>query len=183
MPQRVPVAKKTMVKLPKTRLGKEGEILEYQVVKSAAQWRKELSAEAYHVLREAGTEPPGSGKLLDEDRPGIYYCGACRAPLFRANEKFTSYCGWPAFFAPLRPAAVLYREDNSLAQVRTEVLCSSCGSHLGHVFPDAPQTPTGLRYCMNSLALYFVPDTGSIADRESTPDVENVPGVEPGESK
>jgi peptide-methionine (R)-S-oxide reductase len=129
----------------------------YPVHKSDAEWRKELSPEEYAVLRQSGTERAGTGKLLGEQRVGIYSCRACGAELFRSNAKFESHCGWPSFFEPSKSDAVELIEDRSHGMVRTEVRCKSCGSHLGHVFDDAPQTPTGDRYCMNSLSLRFEP--------------------------
>lgn len=129
-----------------------------KVQKSEAQWRAELSAPEYQVLREAGTERAGTGKLLGENRAGTYYCKACGAKLFRSETKFESFCGWPSFFDPDENGAVRYLKDYLLGYERIEVRCASCNSHLGHVFDDAPQTPTGKRYCMNSICLTFQPD-------------------------
>lgn len=126
----------------------------YEVEKSDEQWRAELGPR-YAVLRQAATERAWSGDLLDEARDGLYRCGACHNELFRAGTKFDSGCGWPSFYDAVRPEAVELREDVSLGMIRTEVLCARCGSHLGHVFPDGFGTPTGLRYCMNSVALDF----------------------------
>ncbi|OKL46566.1 peptide-methionine (R)-S-oxide reductase [Boudabousia liubingyangii] len=122
-----------------------------------AKWRTLLNPMEYHVLREAGTELPGSGTLIEEDRPGTYYCRACGAKLFRSDAKFASGCGWPAFFAA-EEGATYQIEDHSHGMHRIEVRCSNCESHLGHIFDDAPQTPTGQRYCMNSICLTFEPD-------------------------
>lgn len=126
-----------------------------KVTRSDDEWRALLSPLEYQVLREAGTERPGTGDLLHEDREGIYRCRACGAELFRSATKFDSHCGWPSFYAPTDSEAVELREDRSHGMRRVEVVCASCGSHLGHVFPDAPQTPTGDRYCMNSVSLTF----------------------------
>jgi peptide-methionine (R)-S-oxide reductase len=127
----------------------------YQVNKSEQEWREELGEERYTVLRKAGTERPWTGELLDEKRSGVYTCAACNAELFKSGTKFDSGCGWPSFYESVRPEAVELIEDNTLGMTRTEVRCSSCGSHLGHVFSDGFGTPTGDRYCMNSLSLDF----------------------------
>jgi len=138
--------------------------MDYRVKKTEEQWRSELSAQEYAVLREAATERPWTGELLDEDRAGLYTCGACGAELFRSGTKFDSGCGWPSFYESIRPEAVELIEDTSLGMVRTEVRCAACGSHLGHVFPDGFGTPTGDRYCMNSIALDFRPDGAAEPD-------------------
>ncbi|MEL4317410.1 peptide-methionine (R)-S-oxide reductase MsrB [Leifsonia sp. YIM 134122] len=132
--------------------------MSYQVSKSDDEWREELGAEQFQVLREAATERPWTGELLDEERGGIYTCGACSAELFKSGTKFDSGCGWPSFYESVRPEAVQLIADTTLGMERTEVRCASCGSHLGHVFPDGFGTPTGDRYCMNSIALNFTPD-------------------------
>jgi peptide-methionine (R)-S-oxide reductase len=118
-------------------------------------WLEKLSPEEYAVLREAATERPWTGKLLDESRAGLYTCKACGNELFESGTKFDSGCGWPSFYESVRPEAVRLLEDTSLGIERTEVRCARCDSHLGHVFPDGVGTPTGDRYCMNSLALNF----------------------------
>ena len=128
-----------------------------KVEKSKDQWREELSPEEYAVLREAATERPWTGALLDEHRTGVYSCRACGNELFRSETKFESHCGWPSFYDARDSSAVRLLEDRTLGMVRTEVRCAACDSHLGHLFDDAPQTPTGDRYCMNSVALTFEP--------------------------
>ncbi|KKI22523.1 MULTISPECIES: peptide-methionine (R)-S-oxide reductase MsrB [unclassified Leucobacter] len=128
---------------------------DYRVQRSDAEWREQLSPEEYAILRQAATERAGTGELLDEHRDGLYRCRACGNELFVAGTKFDSGCGWPSFYESVRPEAVELLEDHSLGMVRTEVRCAACGSHLGHVFPDGFGTPTGDRYCMNSLALDF----------------------------
>lgn len=127
----------------------------YEVSKSDQEWREKLSGEEYAILRQAGTEKPWTGKLLNEKREGIYRCRACGVELFRSTTKFDSHCGWPSFYDPSHSEAVELLEDHSLGRLRTEVRCASCGSHLGHLFDDAPETPTGDRYCMNSISLEF----------------------------
>ncbi len=124
--------------------------------KTDAQWKKILTPDQYHILREAGTEIPFSGLLDYETRKGTYYSVGCNEPVFRSEQKYDSGTGWPSFWAPIQPGAVVLSEDNSLGETRIEVL-DKCGGHLGHVFDDGPK-PTGKRYCMNSLALRFVPD-------------------------
>jgi peptide-methionine (R)-S-oxide reductase len=126
----------------------------YRVVQSDAEWRKILSPDAYRVLRQAATEPPFSSPLLHEKRVGIFNCAGCALPLYSYATKYDSGTGWPSFWNHL-PGAILTAEDYSLGMRRTEVHCSQCGGHLGHVFNDGPR-PTGLRYCMNGVALSFI---------------------------
>ena len=135
--------------------------MSYEVTKTDEQWRDELSPEEYQVLRQAGTERPGTGELLHENREGVFRCRACSAELFRSDSKFDAHCGWPSFFEPKESDAVELIEDRTLGMVRTEVRCARCGSHLGHVFDDAPQTPTGERFCMNSISLTFEDGTSA----------------------
>ena len=132
--------------------------MSYRTEKSESEWRAELSADQYAVLREAATERPWTGALLDESRAGLSACAACGNELFKSGTKFDSHCGWPSFYESVRPEAVELIEDRSHGMVRTEVRCAQCGSHLGHVFPDGFGTPTGDRYCMNSIALTFTPE-------------------------
>ncbi|QIK78139.1 peptide-methionine (R)-S-oxide reductase MsrB [Sphingomonas piscis] len=127
----------------------------FEVNLTAAEWRKRLGPQRYHVLREAGTEFPNTSPLNKEHRRGTFACAGCGLPLFASATKFDSGTGWPSFFRPL-PKAVVTRADRSLLMERTEVLCRRCGGHLGHLFEDGPR-PTGLRYCMNGLALKFEP--------------------------
>lgn len=130
----------------------------YEVEKTDAQWREELSAEEFHVLRQAGTERPFVGEYTDTKTEGVYSCRACGAELFRSETKFDSHCGWPSFYAPLAEERVEYIQDRSFGQVRTEVRCATCGSHLGHVFEgEGYGTPTDLRYCINSVSMKLEP--------------------------
>lgn len=128
--------------------------INYKVNKPEQQWRNELSPEQYSVLREAGTESPGTGKYYMAFENGIYKCGGCGEPLFSSESKFISHCGWPSFDKEIEEGKIMERIDTSHGMVRTEILCGNCGSHLGHVFEDGP-TKTGLRYCVNSLSLDF----------------------------
>ena len=129
----------------------------YPVHKTDEQWRAELGPEEYAVLRQAGTERPWTGEYNETKTVGVYSCRACDAELFRSETKFDSHCGWPSFYAPTAEDNVELIEDRTLGMRRVEVRCASCGSHLGHVFDDAPQTPTGQRYCMNSVSLRLSP--------------------------
>lgn len=122
-----------------------------------AEWRERLSPDQFAVLRQAATEPPGTGELLHEKRLGLFRCAACDNPLFRSDAKYESGCGWPSFFESLGPEALTEQEDRSHGMRRVEIRCARCGSHMGHVFPDGPP-PTGLRFCMNSLAMRFDPE-------------------------
>jgi peptide-methionine (R)-S-oxide reductase len=130
---------------------------EYSVQKSEEEWRSALTPEEYAVLRKAGTERPWTGEYNETKTEGIYSCRACDAELFRSEAKFDSGCGWPSFYEPTSRDNVELIEDRTLGMSRVEVRCASCGSHLGHVFEDAPQTPTGDRYCMNSVSLKLRP--------------------------
>ena len=133
------------------------------LTKPDTEWRQRLTQLEYHVLREGGTEAPFVGEYTDTKTEGVYECRACGAELFRSSEKFESHCGWPSFYESVNPDAVELLEDNSLGMSRTEVRCAHCGSHLGHVFDDGPP-PSGLRYCINSVALSFVPEGEALPD-------------------
>jgi peptide-methionine (R)-S-oxide reductase len=130
-----------------------------KVVKSDAEWRAQLTPAEYQVLRQAGTEQPFTGEYTDTKTSGVYSCRACGAELFRSDAKFESHCGWPSFFTPLAGDAVIERVDTSLGMRRVEVVCATCHSHLGHVFEgEGYQTPTDLRYCINSVSLRLEPE-------------------------
>lgn len=137
--------------------------MQYEVEHDENEWRSKLSPEEFAILRQAATERPWTGALLKEDRAGLYTCKACGNELFTDGTKFDSGCGWPSFYESVRPEAVELLPDRSMGVERTEVRCARCGSHLGHVFPDGFGTPTGDRYCMNSLSLDFVPQDASPA--------------------
>ena len=127
----------------------------FQVAYTDAQWKKRLSPQQYQVLRHEGTETPGSSPLLKEKRKGTYACAGCGLPVFASATKYESNTGWPSFWKPL-PNAIGTKEDSKMFMTRTEVHCRRCGGHLGHVFDDGPK-PTGLRYCMNGVAMKFIP--------------------------
>jgi peptide-methionine (R)-S-oxide reductase len=138
--------------LPRVRHASAGT---FSVMHTDAEWHKLLSPAAYDVLRDQGTEAPFSSPLDTETRPGLYACAGCALPLYASATKFDSGTGWPSFWQPLK-GGIQTSDDSSFGMDRTEVHCSRCGGHLGHVFPDGPQ-PTGLRYCMNGVALSFHP--------------------------
>ena len=124
--------------------------------KTEDEWKQKLTPEQFHVLREKGTEAPFTGKLLYNDTAGSYTCAACGNELFASDTKFEAHCGWPSFY-DAKPEAVEFHSDVSHGMERVEVTCANCGGHLGHVFPDAPDQPTGQRFCINSAALDFKP--------------------------
>lgn len=125
-----------------------------KISRSKEEWKKELAPEKFHVLIEKGTEPPFTGKFDKHDKEGVYVCAGCGQELFRSDEKYDSGSGWPSFWTPASSDSVELKSDDSLGVHRTEVVCSKCGGHLGHVFDDGPK-PTGERYCINSLSLEF----------------------------
>lgn len=145
----------------------------YPVSRSLEEWQALLSPEEFEVLRRGGTERPGSGEYLSTSALGVYVCRACDAELFASAAKFDSHCGWPSFFEPSDAQNVELLEDVSHGMRRVEVRCSSCGSHLGHVFPDAPETPTGDRFCINSVAIRLVPISEAPVSEVPVPEVSS----------
>ncbi len=135
-----------------------------KVQRTDAEWRQLLTPEQFHVMREKGTERAFTGSLYNNHADGLYHCGACNAPLFKSDTKFESGSGWPSFFEPISQNAVELHEDRAYGMRRVEVTCGTCGSHLGHVFPDGPN-PTGQRYCINSASLGFTPDGSNVGER------------------
>ncbi len=128
----------------------------YKIQKTDAEWRTILSDEQYRILREKGTEYPGTGDYYMHFEKGTYVCAGCGTPLFESNHKFESHCGWPSFDDAIE-GKVLYKRDTSHGMIRTEILCANCGGHLGHIFDDGPRNTTGKRYCVNSVSLDFKP--------------------------
>ncbi|MEM7335519.1 MAG: peptide-methionine (R)-S-oxide reductase MsrB [Chloroflexota bacterium] len=130
-----------------------------KINRTDAEWRELLTPEQYHILRQSGTERPFTGEYVDTEDDGTYVCAGCRAPLFSSDTKFHSGSGWPSFWDVLDKGNVELHEDRSYGMVRTEINCAKCGGHLGHVFPDGPQDKTGMRFCINSAALDFEPES------------------------
>jgi methionine-R-sulfoxide reductase len=142
-----------------TRKSDRQDTTTFEVAKTDAEWKQQLTRDQYAVLRRAGTEPAWSGELLHVDEEGVFRCAGCGAELFHTEAKFDSGSGWPSFDRACSARTILERKDRSFGVTRTEILCARCGCHLGHVFPDGP-TDTGLRYCVNSLSLTYEPEAG-----------------------
>lgn len=143
--------------LNESDLKKDIQTMKFEVTKSEEDWKKQLSADEYAVLREKGTERPYTGEYDKHFEKGHYVCAACENPLFTSETKFDSHCGWPSFDAAIK-GSVIYEKDTSYGMQRVEVMCAKCGGHLGHVFDDGPSETTGMRYCTNSVSIKFIPE-------------------------
>lgn len=132
----------------------KSDAMDYKIQKTEAEWKAELTPKQFEILREKGTEYPGTGEYYMNFEEGTYVCAACKTPLFASNHKFESHCGWPSFDDALE-GKVKYIKDTTLGMIRTEIVCATCGGHLGHVFDDGPQETTGQRYCVNSVSIEF----------------------------
>lgn len=143
--------------LKESDLKKENQTMTFEVTKSEEDWKNQLTADEYAVLREKGTERPYTGEYDKHFEKGHYVCAACENPLFTSDTKFNSHCGWPSFDAAIK-GSVIYEKDTSYGMQRVEVMCAKCGGHLGHVFDDGPSETTGMRYCTNSVSIKFIPE-------------------------
>jgi peptide-methionine (R)-S-oxide reductase len=148
-----------------------------RIIRSEEEWKKLLTPAQYHVLRKKGTERPFVNEFDEHFKPGVYACAACGQELFSSDTKFNSGCGWPAFYAAKAGDRVQLTPDLSHGMRRVEVTCARCGSHLGHIFDDAPQTPTGQRYCINSVSLKFIPAGGPQGAKAESGDAPPSPGA------
>lgn len=168
-PRREPVPATVMPGESFSKKTEDGVVIVEKLERSEEEWKKLLTPKQYHILREKGTERPFTGDLLNNKDAGVYKCAGCGLALFRSDGKFDSGCGWPSFFEPLEGAHITETIDKSLGMVRTEITCSRCGGHLGHVFTDGP-APTGLRYCVNSVSIEFDKDDGEAKKPDAEPE-------------
>jgi len=146
---------KVIAETPKNQHVQNKDSMKFEITKTPAEWKAQLSEEAYAVLREKATERPFTGTYDKHFEKGMYVCAGCENPLFTSDTKFDSHCGWPSFDAALK-GSVIYEKDNSYGMQRVEVMCAKCGGHLGHVFDDGPKETTGMRFCTNSVSIKFI---------------------------